>query len=77
MQVPDERLQEEICAWIKLKLNYKLTENELRDYCKNSISHFKIPKYIKFVEAFPINANNKILKSVMRQKSIGEFNLKK
>ena len=77
MQVPDERLQEEICVWVKLKPDCKLTNEELREFCKNSISHFKIPKYIKFVEAFPINANNKILKSVMRQKSIGEFNLKK
>jgi fatty-acyl-CoA synthase len=69
-------LQEEVCAWIKLKPNCKLTEEELRSFCKNNISHFKIPRYIKFVEAFPINANNKILKTVMREKATEELDLK-
>ena len=75
MKVPDERLQEEVCAWVKLRPDCKLTEDELRDYCKNNISHFKIPRYIKFVDAFPINANNKILKSVMKKIATEELNL--
>ena len=74
--MPDERLQEEVCAWVRLKPGSKLTEEELRDFCKNNISHFKIPRYIKFVDSYPINANQKILKNVMRQKATEEFNLK-
>ena len=73
--MPDERLQEEVCAWVRLKPGSKLTEEELRDFCKNNISHFKIPRYIKFVDSYPINANQKILKTVMRQITIEEINL--
>jgi fatty-acyl-CoA synthase len=61
---------------VRLKPGSKLTEEELRDFCKNNISHFKIPRYIKFVDSYPINANQKILKNVMRQKSAEEFKLK-
>jgi fatty-acyl-CoA synthase len=60
---------------VRLKPGSKLTEEELRDFCKNNISHFKIPRYIKFVDSYPINANNKVLKNVMRQKSAEELNL--
>jgi fatty-acyl-CoA synthase len=73
--VPDERVGEEICAWIKLKANEKLKETELKAYCKGNISHFKVPRYVKFVDSFPINANNKVLKNVMREKAIKELNL--
>jgi fatty-acyl-CoA synthase len=60
---------------VRLKPGSKLTEEELRDFCKNNISHFKIPRYIKFVDSYPINANNKVLKNVMREKSAEELNL--
>jgi len=75
--VPDERLTEEICAWIKLKANHSLTQEDVTKFCKNNISHFKIPRYVKFVDSFPINANNKLLKNVMREKAIEELKLKK
>lgn len=75
--VPDERMGEEICAWIKLKPDVKMSEEDLKSFCKNKISQFKIPKYIKFVDKFPINANNKILKNVMKEQAINEYNLKK
>ena len=75
--VPDERHGEEVCAWIKVKEGEKLTEEDIKAFCKGNISHFKIPRYIKFVDAFPINANQKVLKMVMREKAIAELNLKK
>ncbi|CAF0873115.1 unnamed protein product [Brachionus calyciflorus] len=75
--VPDERMGEEICTWIKLKPESKLTAEELKSFCKSKISQFKIPKYIKFVDKFPINANNKILKLSMKEQTISELNLKK
>ena len=75
--VPDDRMGEEICAWIKVMPNVHLKHEDIVNYCKNNISHFKIPRYIKFVEQFPINANNKMLKNVMREAAIKEYNLKK
>ena len=75
--VPDERMGEEICAWIKLKPDVKMSEEDLKMFCKNKISQFKIPKYIKFVDKFPINANNKILKNVMKKQTFNELNIKK
>ena len=74
--VPDERMGEEICAWIKLKPNKTLTQEDIKLFCKDKISHFKVPRYIKFVDAFPINANNKLLKNVMREKAAHELKLK-
>ena len=52
--VSDERVGEELCAWIKLKPNIKLTKEDVTKYCEGNIAFFKIPKHIKFVEAFPI-----------------------
>ena len=57
--------------------NVHLKHEDIVNYCKINISHFKIPRYIKFVEQFPINANNKMLKNVMREAAIKEYNLKK
>ncbi|XP_076352561.1 medium-chain acyl-CoA ligase ACSF2, mitochondrial-like [Tachypleus tridentatus] len=51
--VPDQRMGEEACAWVKLKGGSTVTETELREYCKGKISHFKIPRYIVLVEDFP------------------------
>lgn len=73
--VPDERMGEEICAWIKLIPDAEMNAEEIISFCKGKISQFKIPKYIKFVEKFPINANNKILKIEMRKQAILEYNL--
>jgi fatty-acyl-CoA synthase len=77
VQVPDERVGEEVCVWVKRKPDSKLDEAELRNFCKGNISHFKTPRYVKFVESFPINANNKILKNVMREQATVELGLKK
>ena len=73
--VPDQRLTEEVCAWIKLKPNETLTDDELRQFCKGNISQFKIPRYIKFVNSFPVNVNGKVLRNVMEEMSKQEFNL--
>ena len=73
--VPDKRLTEEICAWIKLKPGETLTEEELKSFCKGNISQFKIPRYIKFVDSFPINANSKVQLNVMEEIAIKDYNL--
>ncbi len=63
-----------MCAWIRLKENTKMNADEIRSFCKGNISHFKIPKYIKFVDSYPINSNAKVLKNKMREMAIAELN---
>jgi len=65
-----------VCAWIRLKQGVKLTELELRKFCGGNISQFKIPKYVKFTDSFPINANNKVLKNKIKEMAIQEMKLK-
>ena len=65
--VSDERLGEELCAWIKLNEGHSLEKAELRQFCKGRISHFKIPRYLEFVSDFPTTVTGKIQKFVMRE----------
>jgi len=65
--VPDEKMGEEICAWVKLKANEQLTEDELKAHCKEHISHYKVPRYIKFVDEYPMTVTGKIQKFAMRE----------
>ncbi|GAB6026166.1 hypothetical protein CHUAL_012368 [Chamberlinius hualienensis] len=65
--VPDERMGEEVCAWVQLRDGQTMTEDELKAACKGKISHFKIPRYIRFVEQFPKTANGKVQKHLMRK----------
>lgn len=75
IKVPDERLGEEICAWIIRRPGSQLNEEDVINFCKGNITHFKIPRYIKFVDRFIINANNKALKNKMRDEAIKEYKL--
>ena len=73
--VPDEKYGEEIMAWVKVAPGQALTEEEIKDFCKGKIAHFKIPRYVKFTEDFPINISGKIQKYKMRETSIKELHL--
>lgn len=73
--VPDERMGEEICAWVKLMPNQQLNEDDLKAYCKEEIAHYKVPRYIKFVDEFPMTVTGKIQKFVMRDSMKKELNL--
>ena len=73
--VPDEKYGEEIMAWIKLNEGQQATPEEIRDYCQGQIAHYKIPRYIKFVDAFPMTVTGKIQKFHMRQQSTDELGL--
>ena len=59
--LPDPKYGEELAAWIKLKAGQQATPDELRDYCKKQLAHFKVPRHIKFVDAFPQTVTGKIL----------------
>jgi fatty-acyl-CoA synthase len=73
--VPDAKYGEEVVAWVKIKPGEQLTEDELRDYCRGQIAHYKIPRHIKFVEAFPMTVTGKVQKYLMRQTSIEDLGL--
>lgn len=73
--VPDERYGEELCAWVKLRKNSKLTEDDLRAYCRQHLAHYKVPRYIRFVDAFPQTVTGKIQKFKIREQMIGELGL--
>ncbi len=73
--VPDARYGEEIMAWVKVNAGEHVTEEELKEFCKGQIAHYKIPRYIKFVDDFPMTVTGKIQKFLMRQTSIEELGL--
>jgi fatty-acyl-CoA synthase len=71
--VPDPKYGEEVCAWIKLREGEQATADEIRAFCKGKIAHFKIPKFIKFVEEFPLTITGKVQKFVMRERMAAEL----
>ena len=64
--LPDKRYGEELCAWVIVKPNQSATEDEIRDFCKGQIAHYKVPKYIHFVTEFPMTVTGKIQKFKIR-----------
>ena len=75
--VPSERFGEEVMAWVKLHPGVKATGEELRAFCDQKIAHYRIPKYWKFVDSFPMTISGKIRKVEMREISIKELGLDK
>jgi fatty-acyl-CoA synthase len=73
--VPDKKYGEEIMAWVKLREGQEATPEELQAYCRDKIAYFKVPRYFKFVDAFPMTVTGKIQKFKMRQTSIEELGL--
>jgi fatty-acyl-CoA synthase len=65
--VPDPKYGEEICAWIKLKEGESATEDEIRNFCRGKIATFKIPRYVVFVDSFPMTVTGKVQKYLMRE----------
>ncbi len=75
--VPDEKYGEEIQAWIELREGETATEDEIREYCKGKIAHYKIPRYVKFVTEYPMTVTGKVQKFKMREEAIQELGLEK
>jgi fatty-acyl-CoA synthase len=73
--VPDKKYVEELCAWIKLKSGCTSTEDEMRTFCRGCLAHYKVPRYIKFVDAFPQTVTGKIQKFKIRELMIAEHGL--
>lgn len=74
--VADEKYGEELCAWVRLRAGEALTEREVQSFCEGQIAHQKIPRYIRFVDAFPTTVTGKVQKYKMRQAMEEELGVK-
>jgi fatty-acyl-CoA synthase len=88
--LPDLQYGEEICAWIRLKSGSlapggrgdggegaRLTEEEIKSFCRERIAHFKVPRYVVFVDEYPTTVTGKIQKFKLREMGIERFGLQK
>jgi fatty-acyl-CoA synthase len=73
--VPDAKYGEELMAWVKLRPGAAVTGEEIRAYCKGKIATYKIPRYYKFVDGFPMTVTGKVQKYKMREAAIQELGL--
>ena len=73
--VPDSRYGEELCAWIIAKPGQSVTEDDIRAFCQGQIAHYKVPRYIRFVEAFPMTVTGKIQKFKIRETMMEQLQL--
>jgi fatty-acyl-CoA synthase len=73
--VPDERYGEELMAWVILRPDASATEEEVRDFCKGQVARYKVPRYVKFVDSFPMTVTGKVQKFKMREQATEELGL--
>ncbi len=73
--VPDVKYGEQVMAWVKLREGAEATAEDVKEFCRGRIAHFKVPRYVKFVKDFPMTATGKIRKVEMREVSIAELAL--
>jgi fatty-acyl-CoA synthase len=73
--VPDHKYGEELCAWIIARPGETISEQEVRDFCQGQIAHYKIPRYIRFVDSFPMTITGKIQKFMMRDQMKQELQI--
>ncbi|KWZ40124.1 AMP-binding protein [Burkholderia savannae] len=73
--VPDAKYGEEVCAWIVLRAGETMTEDELREFCRDQIAHYKVPRFVRFVDELPMTVTGKVQKFVMRERMIDELGL--
>jgi fatty-acyl-CoA synthase len=73
--VPDPKYGEELAAWIVVKAGERLAEDEVKAFCQGQIAHYKIPRYVRFVDGFPTTVTGKVQKFAMREAMIAELDL--
>ncbi|MDR0341929.1 MAG: AMP-binding protein [Nocardiopsaceae bacterium] len=73
--VPDTTYGEELCAWVKLRPGRSLTADDLRAFCGGKVAHYKIPRYLRITDEFPMTITGKVQKFKMREVSVGELGL--
>jgi fatty-acyl-CoA synthase len=74
--VADDRYGEELCAWVRTRAGETLTADEIRAFCQGQIAHNKIPRYVEFVDEFPMTVTGKIQKFIMRDDVEARLGLK-
>ena len=74
--VPDDKYGEELCACVVLRPGVAASAEEIREFCRGQIAHYKVPRYVKFVESFPMTVTGKIQKYILRQQIADEMGLK-
>jgi fatty-acyl-CoA synthase len=73
--LPDAKMGEELCAWVRLAPGETADEEDIRAFCRGQIAHYKIPRYVRFVDAFPMTVTGKIQKFVIRDQMARELGL--
>ena len=73
--IPDAKYGEEICAWVVVKPGQQCTADEVREFCRDQIAHYKVPRHIRFVDELPMTITGKVQKFVMRERMIEELGL--
>ena len=68
--VPDARYGEELCAWVRLRPGAQASEDDIRAFCRERLAHFKVPRYVLFVDEFPMTVTGKIQKFKIREESV-------
>jgi fatty-acyl-CoA synthase len=74
--VPDDHYGEEVCAYVRLRPGTQATAEEIMAFCRGQIAHYKVPRYVKFVDQFPMTVTGKVQKFVMRDEAIADLGLK-
>jgi fatty-acyl-CoA synthase len=74
--VPDEKYGEEVMAWVQLREGSSLTPDELREFCRGKIAHYKVPRYVEIVDEFPMTITGKVQKFKMREAAVEKLGLK-
>ena len=73
--VPDNKMGEAVCAWVKLHGDAKMRESDIKTYCADKIAHFKVPQFVRFVDEYPMTVTGKIKKFEMREEMISMLNM--
>jgi fatty-acyl-CoA synthase len=73
--VPDAKYGEAVCACIRLRADMAVSEEEIREFCRGQVAHYKVPRYVRFVESFPLTLSGKVQKYLIREQMRSELNL--
>ena len=73
--VPDERLGEELCAWVRCREGAACEPEDLREHCRGRIAHYKVPRYVRFTDEFPMTVTGKVQKFKLRERAVEELGL--
>src|SRR5207249_5700493 len=75
--LPDEKFGEEVCAWIRTKVGAAVSEDEIKTFCRGQIAHYKVPRYVVFVDEYPTTVTGKVQKFKLRELGIVHFGLER